>query len=231
MAYFILGLVVGLFLGIFGANRVHASRAKGEAALAATSALVVRPPGAAPDARPIVTKKAAKLGIRPEDLTPSDDILERMQRAWELGISLEELDANEAAGIQPDEHDPADDEPRVPPTSSPQLERARLLAESVTTVTDAVALLARDGYGDDLRLGDSGLDCSSCGTTHPTDLVEVDRVFRFEGPSDPADEAIVLGLRCPACGARGSLVSAFGPDADPALAEAFVYLAARAGHG
>jgi hypothetical protein len=223
MAYFILGLVVGLGLGIFGTHRVHVSRAKGDAALAATSALVVRPPGSTTVDPPPITKKAAKLGIRPEDLTPSDDILVRMQRAWEQGISLEELDAREAAsGSGPR---------RVPPPEEPPTTRARLLADSVSTVTDAVALLDREGYGDDLHLDDDGLDCRSCGTTHPTDLVEVDRVFRFEGPSDPADEAIVLGLRCPACGARGSLVSAFGPDADPALAQAFVYLAARAGHG
>jgi hypothetical protein len=223
MAYFILGLVVGLGLGIFGTHRVHVSRAKGDAALAATSALVVRPPGATTVEPPPISKKAAKLGIRPEDLTPSDDILVRMQRAWEQGISLEELDAREAAiGSGPR----AVAAPADPPTT-----RAKLLADSVSTVTDAVALLGREGYGDDLHLDGEGLDCSSCGTTHPTDLVEVDRVFRFEGPSDPADEAIVLGLRCPACGARGSLVSAFGPDADPALAQAFVYLAARAGHG
>ena len=44
--------------------------------------------------------------------------------------------------------------------------------------------------------------------------VVVDRFFRFEGPSDPADEAIVLGVHCSACGARGTIVSAFGPDAD-----------------
>ena len=224
MAYFILGLVVGLSLGIVGTHRVHLSRAKGNEALAASSTLVVRPPGSTAVEAPPVTKKAAKLGIRPEDLTPSDDILVRMQRAWEQGISLEELDAREAAGG-------SDPRPVRPPEEAPPTTRLQLLADSVSTVTDAVALLDREGYGDDLHLDSEGLDCRSCGTSHPADLVEVDRVFRFEGPSDPADEAIVLGLRCPACGARGSLVSAFGPDADPALAQAFVYLAARAGHG
>ena len=99
-----------------------------------------------------------------------------------------------------------------------------------TTVTDAVVSLAAEGYGDDLRLDGSVLHCNVCGTTHPADAAVVERVLRFEGPSDPADEAIVLGLRCPHCGAQGSLVSAFGPDADPELAQAFVYLAAKARH-
>ena len=107
--------------------------------------------------------------------------------------------------------------------------------EAPDTVTDAVALLARDGYDADFRFdsgpnADNTVRCSRCGTLHATDDAEVDRVYRFEGASDPGDEAIVLGLRCPRCGARGTVVSAFGPDADPALAEAFTYLAAKARH-
>jgi hypothetical protein len=35
--------------------------------------------------------------------------------------------------------------------------------------------------------------------------------------TDPADEAIVLGVECAACGVRGIVVSAYGPDADPQL--------------
>ncbi|MGC1513560.1 MAG: hypothetical protein WA797_11660 [Acidimicrobiales bacterium] len=42
-------------------------------------------------------------------------------------------------------------------------------------------------------------------------------MFRFEGDSDPGDEAIVLGIECPACNRRGIIVSAYGPDADPHL--------------
>lgn len=228
MAYFILGLVVGLAAGVAATQQLHQARAKREASLRASSTVAARPP--LPDGAegPPVTRKAAKLGISPADLVPADDILVRMQRAWELGITLEELDAREAAGpgsapVPSGERD-ADRRPSPLTTSD-------VLASGVSTVTDALSVLAADGYDDDLRLGDGGLDCPSCGTTHPTDLVEVDRVFRFEGPSDPADEAIVLGLRCPACGARGSLVSAYGPDADPALADAFVYLARKAGHG
>jgi hypothetical protein len=57
--------------------------------------------------------------------------------------------------------------------------------------------------------------------------VLVERVYRFEGPSDPADEAIVLGVCCPKCGARGIIVSAFGPDADPEVLGAVAMLASR----
>lgn len=230
MAYFIFGLVAGIGLGAWATQRWH--QLKADRALVAPDAPVrstIRPPGEASDDPPPITKKAAKLGITPDDLRPSDDILTRMQRAWDMGISLEELDELEASGDAP----PPSDEPR-PATPPPRPLPARVVAAeqgSPSTVTEAVERLAAEGYGDDLRLDGGEVSCSSCGTSHPNDLVEVDRVFRFEGPSDPADEAIVLGLRCPACGTRGSLVSAFGPDADPELAQAFTYLATRAGHG
>ena len=36
-------------------------------------------------------------------------------------------------------------------------------------------------------------------------------MYRFEGVSDPGDEAIVLGVRCPACGGRVCLMPRFSP--------------------
>jgi hypothetical protein len=224
MAYFILGIVVGLVIGILGTQRVHQVR-EGRSA---TAAGPPRPVGDPAEEPLPITKKAAKLGIRPEDLTPSDDILVRMQRAWERGVTLDELDELEAAERESGASTGPGPGGAAAPVPDPGVRHG---LPSASTVTEALDLLSREGYDEDLHLGADGLSCSSCGTDHPTDLVEVDRVFRFEGPSDPADEAIVLGLRCPACGAKGSLVSAFGPDADPALADAFVYLARQAGHG
>ena len=45
------------------------------------------------------------------------------------------------------------------------------------------------------------------------------RTFRFEGEADPGDEMIVWGIECPACGVRGVVVSAYGPDASPEFIE------------
>jgi hypothetical protein len=96
------------------------------------------------------------------------------------------------------------------------------------TVTEAVALLQAEGYTSDVMVGGSTFTCPACGQSSPLADAHVDRVFRFEGDSDPADEMIVIGLSCPLCGQRGLLVSAFGPDADPEHAEA---LRTLAGHG
>ena len=36
---------------------------------------------------------------------------------------------------------------------------------------------------------------------------------RLEGASDPADQLIVVPLACPVCGARGTFVAHYGPEA------------------
>ncbi len=85
------------------------------------------------------------------------------------------------------------------------------------TVSDAVRLLESKGYDATFGLEPGEASCSVCGHRHPADALVVLETFRFEGQTDPGDEAIVLGVECPACGTRGIVVSAYGPDADPQL--------------
>jgi hypothetical protein len=96
------------------------------------------------------------------------------------------------------------------------------MADAPDTVTEAVTAMEAAGYTSPFLQSGSDLVCMACGAPHPLELGVVDRFFRFEGPSDPGDEAIVLAVRCGKCGAHGTLVSAFGPDADP---DAFEHLA------
>lgn len=101
------------------------------------------------------------------------------------------------------------------------------MSDAPATVLDAVHLLESEGYGASFLLVPDGLRCGACGKPHIVDTAEVVRVFRFEGPSDPDEQAIVYALRCPVCGAGGSLVSAYGPGADPEVAERLVMLDER----
>jgi hypothetical protein len=87
-------------------------------------------------------------------------------------------------------------------------------AEAPDTVTEALDILARDGYTESFTIVGGRVECV-CGDDHPADGAIVERIYRFEGISDPDDEEIVFGLLCPRCGVRGALVSAFGPNADP----------------
>ena len=93
------------------------------------------------------------------------------------------------------------------------------MADAPDTVTDAVRLLREAGYEADFSLHVDDIGCSVCGAQHSASGAIIERVFRFEGDTDPADEAIVVGLRCPDCGARGVLASAFGHGAEPGLAD------------
>jgi len=99
--------------------------------------------------------------------------------------------------------------------------------EQPDTVLEAVQQLDAEGFGGSFSLRDDDLNCSVCGKGHSPSTAEVVRVFRFEGASDPDEEAVVYALRCPACGARGTLVSAFGPGADPEVSDRLVMLDER----
>lgn len=55
--------------------------------------------------------------------------------------------------------------------------------------------------------------CASCGLDAPAGEVRVEAQHRIEGVSDPADNTLVVGLRCPNCNDRGTLALAYGPRA------------------
>jgi hypothetical protein len=89
-------------------------------------------------------------------------------------------------------------------------------SSSPSTVSEAVNLLLADGYTDDLGARGSEGKQGDDHSHDPADLI-IERQFRFEGDSNPDDQAIVLGVHCESCETRGIVVSAYGPDADPAL--------------
>jgi hypothetical protein len=95
------------------------------------------------------------------------------------------------------------------------------------SVLDAVELLDAQGFSGSFTVVPDGLACTACGKEHTVATAEVVGVYRFEGPSDPDEEAVVYALRCPTCGAGGTLVSTFGPEADPEIADRLVMLESR----
>ncbi|MEX2256900.1 MAG: hypothetical protein WEC34_15795 [Acidimicrobiia bacterium] len=96
-----------------------------------------------------------------------------------------------------------------------------------TTVLEALNSFAAEGFGASFLLRDGALRCDACGAVHDIPRAEVVRVFRYEGPSDPDEEAVVYAMRCPICGAGGTLVSSYGPGADPELTDHLVMLDER----
>lgn len=85
--------------------------------------------------------------------------------------------------------------------------------EAPTVVEEIEALRARGFTADFSVTADGKLRCDACGHTHdPSDAV-IESTARFEGESNPDDQAVVFGLRCGGCGVRGVLVAAYGPTA------------------
>jgi len=97
------------------------------------------------------------------------------------------------------------------------------------TVTEAIELLRSEGYTADFELSDGSLCTSGDGAVCTAEDAVVERLFRFEGPSDPGDEMIVFGLRDPGSGVRGTLASAYGPAADPEVRDHLSGLRGRFG--
>ncbi|MGZ8751977.1 MAG: hypothetical protein ACXW1S_03265 [Acidimicrobiia bacterium] len=95
------------------------------------------------------------------------------------------------------------------------------------TMVEAIAGLEAEGYTGQFTIDEGGIHCPRCHRMHGADRGLVERVHRFEGASDPDDEAILLGLRCPECGALGTFASGYGPSADPIIVDQLVMLDSR----
>lgn len=87
-------------------------------------------------------------------------------------------------------------------------------------LAEAIAALERQGFTGQNTLHPRGeVGCGACGHVLSAELFEVVLHARIEGVSDPADETVVAGVRCPSCGARATLVLACGPRAGRLEAE------------
>jgi hypothetical protein len=106
------------------------------------------------------------------------------------------------------------------------------LAVTEDTIVGTLARLREDGFVGDFVLEPEdippGLWCRSCGRRHLPERTNIAAVHRFEGPSSPEDEALLLALVCPRCGAKGTVVTGYGPIAAPEEAELLSALGTRA---
>ena len=80
------------------------------------------------------------------------------------------------------------------------------------TLTGAINGLKQRGYKLDFNLKENCIICED-EEFHPEDF-EISEVYRFEGDTDPADEAVVYAIESKK-GQKGILVNAFGIYADP----------------
>jgi hypothetical protein len=81
------------------------------------------------------------------------------------------------------------------------------------TVVEAVNGLKQRGYSIDFNLEADRISCPKTPLSLKPDEFEITEVYRFEGNSDPADEAVVYAIESRR-GQRGVLVNGFGISAD-----------------
>ena len=84
------------------------------------------------------------------------------------------------------------------------------------TVTAAVNGLKKRGFTTDFNLDENCIVCHQ-DKFDPADF-EIVEVYRFEGNTDPADEAVVYGIESKT-GLKGVLVNAYGPYSDSMSAD------------
>lgn len=80
------------------------------------------------------------------------------------------------------------------------------------SIAHAIEELRKKGYTQDFNLKENCIVCNNV-RFNPDDF-EITEVIRFEGDSDPADEAIVYGISS-YDGLKGILVNGYGYSSEP----------------
>jgi hypothetical protein len=85
---------------------------------------------------------------------------------------------------------------------------------SMETMVDALRRFAKRGYRDEFQAKPEGLRSLATGEVFPPERLVVDDVARFEGASDPGDEATIFALRVADGDVRGTYTVTFGTQMD-----------------
>lgn len=83
----------------------------------------------------------------------------------------------------------------------------------MNTLTQCINKMVLEGYTNSYKVTDRGLFSTSNEQYYRPDQVKVINFYRFEGQSDPADNAILYVIETDD-GRKGTLIDAYGPYAD-----------------
>jgi hypothetical protein len=83
------------------------------------------------------------------------------------------------------------------------------------TLSEKMNELRREGYTEDFNLQQNCLECRNGSFKVFTDEFKVDKYYRFEGQTDPADQAILYAISSDIHQLKGVLVNAYGIYSEP----------------
>jgi hypothetical protein len=90
------------------------------------------------------------------------------------------------------------------------------LSESFGTLSETVNGLIQAGYTTDFNVQEECLLCNKTNTVLSPEEFQIDKVYRFEGATNPDDESIVYALSSTKFQMKGILVNGYGLSADEA---------------
>ncbi len=89
-----------------------------------------------------------------------------------------------------------------------------MLSHKMTTLSEVTNLLKERGYTVEFNLKENHLEClKNHLKIFPGEFI-VDKHYRFEGPSDPGDEAIVFAISSEKHNLKGVLIDGYGISSD-----------------
>lgn len=89
-----------------------------------------------------------------------------------------------------------------------------LLQESFGTLCRTINELVKLGYTLDFNLKDDCLVCKHTTTEFSPEEFQIDKVYRFEGDSDPKYQSILYAISSTKYGVKGTLVNGYGISSD-----------------
>lgn len=98
-------------------------------------------------------------------------------------------------------------------------------ARDPSSLTAIITTFEQEGFTGQLAVREGAmLRCLSCRMDHPAAEFAMSALRRAEGASDPDDMAAVVGLTCPHCQAKGTVVLKYGPEASAEESEVLLAL-------
>ena len=79
-----------------------------------------------------------------------------------------------------------------------------------TTLTAAMEAMRREGYTEDFNLLTDAVECRAKNCRMSPKEFKIDKYFRFEGPTDPGDQAILYAISSRKHKLKGLLVNGYG---------------------
>lgn len=90
------------------------------------------------------------------------------------------------------------------------------MKENYGTLSETINGLKKEGYDFDFNIQEDCVVCHGANMRLSPEEFEIDKVFRFEGESDPADEAILYAISSSKHDVKGVLVNGYNISAEPA---------------